>query len=107
MKGAFIQTSENKNGSKKIKQTADGGQKNFIYFTTPHRLNQTSFQFERKRKEKAGGKKEIPFRSLPSSPPLPSLSFFPFSFLPSRFLSSPPLRPARCFALALCVSGAQ
>jgi len=75
MKRGFIRRSENK---KRLLMAS----KNFIYFKSPHRPNQTSFQSERKRKgESKRGKKRDPI-SLPL--------FFSFSFLPSRFLSSTP-----------------
>lgn len=72
--------------------------KNFIYFTTPYRPNQTSLQPHRKKKrKKAGGggrkKKErvIPFPSCypsPLPPSLPPLSFFLFfSRPPAPFCS--------------------
>lgn len=80
MKRGFIQRSENKKRpKKKRKNRLLMASKNFIYFTTPHRLNQTSFQSERKRKGES--KREKKERSH-FPPPLPSLSFFSLFFSP-------------------------
>lgn len=71
---------------------------NFIYFATPCRLNQTSFQSDRKRKgESKREKREILFPSLPLSLPSPfsSLFFSPFSL---SLLPSAPSRSAFCLS---------
>lgn len=59
--------------------------KNLMYFTTPHRLNQTSFQSERKRKGESKREKRDRSHFPPSLHSLFSLFFSPLllSLLPS------------------------
>lgn len=62
----------------------DGKKKNFIYFTIPCRLNQTSFQLERKRKGESERERKKKEEGSHFPPSLPSLSFF----LPPLFFST-------------------
>lgn len=98
--------SESKKGHQKKKRHREKKKKLYLLNNSPQtKSNIFSVGEKEERRKLEGEKKKEKKKGDPIS--LPPPLFTPFSFLRSRSLSSPSLCPAQCFALALCVSGAQ
>lgn len=98
--------SESKKGHQKKKEASRKEKKLYLLNNSPQtKSNIFSVGEKEERRKLEGEKKKRKKKGDPIS--LPPPLFTPFSFLRSRSLSSPSLCPAQCFALALCVSGAQ